>query len=319
MAPGSRRSLAPYQTQMRLVGRVAIGPIPMSNTLELPENVALFTSINRSWNGVHVELHEYTCTGRVLFPVERPQELTWLAAQLEEVGRDFIEARLAPDKPNRIAYKPRSLYIAPADMPLWAHSGDARYLKCATINFDANLLQERLEISDALGLMNIPRFRFSDDRLWTLIRLLTDAIDDTDPSAQLYGDSLTAAIAAKLFERPKEVKGNEQRLSAIQLKDAMSYLEANMPARVELATLAELAGLSQSHYSRAFKASTGLAPYRWQLQSRVERAKDLLLNTNGGLQDVAEATGFADAVHFGRTFRKMTGATPAAWRTDMLT
>lgn len=291
----------------------------MSNTLELPENVAMFTSINRSWNGMHVELHEYTCTGRVLFPVERPQELTWLAAQLEEVGRDFIQARLAPNRPNPIAYKPRSLYIAPAEMPLWAHSGDARYLKCATINFDASLLQERLGISDALGLMDIPRFRFSDDRLWTLINLLTDAIGDADPSAQLYGDSLTAAIAAKLFERPKETKGSEQKLSAIQLRDAMSYLEANMPARVELATLAELAGLSQSHYSRAFKASTGLAPYRWQLQSRVERAKHLLLNTNRGLQDVAEATGFADAVHFGRTFRKLTGATPAAWRTDMLT
>jgi len=319
MAPGSRRCLAPYQTQMRLAGRVAIGPIPMSNTLELPENVALFTSINRSWNGVHVELHEYTCTGRIQFPIERPHELTWLCAQFEEIGRDCLQARLAPSKPNPLAYKPRSLYIAPAELPLWAHSADCRYIKCATFNFEARLLQERLEISDTLGLMDIPRFRFSDDRLWTLLRLLTDAIGDNDPSAQLYGDSLTAAIAAKLFERPKEVKGSEQKLSSIQLKDAMSYLEANMPARVELATLAELAGLSQSHYSRAFKASTGLAPYRWQLQSRVERAKDLLLNTNSGLHDVAEATGFADAVHFGRTFRKMTGATPAAWRTDMLT
>ena len=279
----------------------------------------MFTSINRCWNGMHVERHHYTCTGRVLFPVERPQELTWLCAQFEEVGRDCIEARLKPDQPNPLAFKPRSLYIAPAGMPLWAHSADARYLKCATISFDASVLQERLGLSDARGWMDSPRFRFSDDRLWTLISLLTDAIGDGDPSAQLYGDSLTAAIAAKLLERPKEVKGGEQRLSAIQLRDAMGYLESKMPAKVELATLAELAGLSQSHYCRAFKASTGVAPYQWQLQARVERAKDLLLNTNKGLQDVAEATGFADAVHFGRTFRRMTGASPAAWRTDMLT
>jgi transcriptional regulator GlxA family with amidase domain len=98
----------------------------------------------------------------------------------------------------------------------------------------------------------------------------------------------------------------------------MGYLESKLPARVELATLAELAGISQSHYSRAFKASTGLAPYQWQLQARIERAKDLLLNTNGGLEDVAEATGFAGAVHLGRAFRKMTGTTPAAWRRDRL-
>lgn len=170
----------------------------------------------------------------------------------------------------------------------------------------------------SLGLIDVPRLRFSDDRLWTLIRLLADAIHCVDPTAQLYGDALTAAIASLLFERPKEEKGSKSRLSPIQLKDAMSFLEAQLPARVELAALAELAGLSQSHYCRAFKASTGVAPYQWQLQARVERAKDLLLNTNGCLEDIAEATGFADAVHLGRTFRKMTGATPAAWRADML-
>lgn len=204
-------------------------------------------------------------------------------------------------------------------MELWGYSADTRYIKCATISFDVNTLKERLGISESVGRMDVPRLRLNDDRLWTLIRLLADAINDSDPTAQLYGDSLIAAIAARLFERPKEAKGSECGLSAIQLKDAMSYLEAKMPARVELATLAQLAGLSQSHYSRAFKASTGLAPYQWQLQARIERAKELLLNTNGCLEDVAQATGFADAVHFGRTFRKMTGATPAAWRMDRLT
>ena len=290
----------------------------MSKVFELPENVAQRTTASRCWNGVNVNLHELTCTGRVLFQVERNERLTQLGAQLEVVGRDHIELRSAPDAANPRAYKPRPMYLAPAEMKLWAHSADARYVKCGVISFDASMLQERMGISQSLGLMDVPRLRLNDDRLWTLIRLLTDAINDSDPTAQLYGDSLTAAIAARLFERPKDKKGSERGLSAIQLKDAMSYLEAKLPARVELATLAELAGLSQSHYNRAFKASTGLAPYQWQLQARIERAKDLLVNTNGNLQNVAEATGFADAVHFGRAFRKFTGATPAAWRKDRL-
>jgi AraC-like DNA-binding protein len=291
----------------------------MSNALELPENVAMLTISSRCWSGVNVDLIEYTCTGRVLFQLERHEESTRLGAQLEVVGRDHPEPRSAPNTPNPHAYKPRPMYFAPAEMELWGHSADARYLKVAAISFDVKMLQERLGIPASLGQMDVPRLRINDDRLWTLIRLLTDAINDSDPTSQLYGDSLIAAIAARLFERPKEAKGSAHGLSAIQLKDAMSYLEAKMPARVDLATLADLAGLSQSHYNRAFKASTGLAPYQWQLQARVERAKDLLLNTNGCLQDVAEATGFADAVHFGRTFRKMTGATPAAWRMDRLT
>ncbi len=290
----------------------------MSNAFELPENVAGRTTVSRCWNGVNVDLHEHTCTGRFLFQITSRAESTRLSAHFEEVGRAHAEPRSAPNIPNPHGYKPRSLYFAPAEMALWGYSADTRYIKCATVSFDVNLLQERLGISVLPGQADIPRLRLNDDRLWTLIKLLADAIDDSDPNAQLYGDSLTAAIAARLFERPQEAKGSGGGLSAIQLKDAMGYLEAKMPARVELATLADLAGLSQSHYSRAFKASTGLAPYQWQLQARVERAKELLVNTNGSLQHVAEATGFADAVHFGRAFRKMTGATPAAWRRDRL-
>ena len=93
-------------------------------------------------------------------------------------------------------------------------------------------------------------------------------------------------------------------------------MNAHLPERVDLADLAALAGLSQSHFSRAFKASTGMAPYRWQLDARIRRAQALLIDTSAPLNEVAEATGFADAVHFGRTFRKLTGATPAAWRRD---
>lgn len=290
----------------------------MSNETELPENVATMTLASRSWNGVSVHLVDYTCTGRVLFPLDRNQEFVRMGAQIEDVGRDKAEPRSGPNIPNPNVYKPRPMYFAPADMELWGHSGDARYLKCAGICFDADELQSRLAIHGALDMVDVPRLRFSDDRLWTLFKLLTEAIEDSDPTSQLYGDSLVAAIGARLFEPPKDAKGGERGLSASQLKDAMSYLDAKLPARVELSTLAGLAGLSQSHYSRAFKASTGLAPYQWQLQARVEKAMELLLMTNRCLEDVAAETGFADAVHFGRTFRKVTGATPAAWRADRL-
>ncbi len=291
----------------------------MSHAIELPENVVALAVSSRCWNGVNIDLVEYTCIGSVLVRLQRNESATRLGAQLEEVGRDHAEPRSAPDTPNPHPYRPRPMWFVPAEMELWGHAGEPSYLKCATISFDAKLLQQRLGVPGSLGPVDVPRLRFSDDRIWTLIRLLSEAIGDPDPTAQLYGDSLTAAIAAKLFERPREVKGKPCGLSTIQLRDAMSYLDAKMPQKVELAALAELAGLSQSHYCRAFKASTGLAPYQWQLRARVDRAKDLLLNTNRCLEHVAEATGFADAVHFGRTFRKMTGATPAAWRTDRLT
>jgi len=94
----------------------------------------------------------------------------------------------------------------------------------------------------------------------------------------------------------------------------IDYLESHLPQRVELETLAALINLSQAHFSRAFKASTGLALYQWQLYARIRRAQTMLLYSEAPLSEIAVATGFADAVHFGRTFRKLSGLTPGIWR-----
>lgn len=121
---------------------------------------------------------------------------------------------------------------------------------------------------------------------------------------------------ARLFVGSTGSKTDGKGLAPWQLRRVIEYLDTQLPKRVELAHLAALAGLSQSHFSRAFKASTGMAPYQWQLDVRIRRAQALLLDTRASLDEVAEATGFADAVHFGRTFRRIAGATPAAWRYD---
>jgi transcriptional regulator GlxA family with amidase domain len=103
-------------------------------------------------------------------------------------------------------------------------------------------------------------------------------------------------------------------LAPWQLRRVTAYLAANLPQRVELATLAALVNLSQAHFSRAFKAATGLAPYQWQLDARIRRAQAMLIYTDAPLSEIAVATGFADAAHFGRAFRKLSGHTPGDWR-----
>jgi AraC family transcriptional regulator len=127
-------------------------------------------------------------------------------------------------------------------------------------------------------------------------------------------DGLTTAIAALLFADPPGPPTNMKGLAPWQLRRIVEFLDAHLPERVDLAHLAAQVGLSQAHFSRAFKASTGMAPYRWQLDARIRRAQALLIDSHASLNEVAEATGFADAVHFGRMFRKLTGVTPAAWR-----
>lgn len=289
----------------------------MSEPVELSENVLHVENKTRNWNVVRVDLTEFTCAGRVLSLIGPKPEARFYVI-LEEVGRGRWEPRLAADMPCNIEYKPRQMHFVPAGFQFWGFTEDSRMIKEITLSFEVEALRERLGVGRQPHALEEPRFRFTNERIWTLAGLLSDVVEDKDPSSQLYGDSLIAAIGARLFEAPPVEAKAVPKLSPLQLKDAIGYLESQLPHRVELATLAALAGLSQSHYSRAFKASTGLAPYQWQLQARIDLAKNLLLHTRKSLEDVAQATGFADAVHFGRTFRKLTGNTPIAWRTQQL-
>jgi len=284
---------------------------------ELPENVLDLSLKTRAWNGVRVDVVEYACAGRVVHLVGSEEDAR-LGVILDEIGRGRCEPRLVASKPCALPYRPRHMHFAPAGLPVWGYTEDSRFVRAVNLNFDAADLQARLRIEPKGGAADTPRMRFNDDRIWSLVKLLAEAVDDPDPSSQLYGDSLMAAIAARLFAAPATASRAGARLSAQQLRDAIAFMDAQLPTRVDLSTLAALAGLSQSHYSRAFKASTGVAPYQWQLQARIERAKHLLFHTRASLEDVAEATGFADAVHFGRTFRRVAGITPAAWRADRL-
>ena len=91
-------------------------------------------------------------------------------------------------------------------------------------------------------------------------------------------------------------------------------MRAKLDADVSLAEIANAVGLSETHFSRAFKQSTGCAPFAWLLQQRVEHAKALLVDVRAPLAQVALAVGFSAQPAFTTAFRRITGVTPGAWR-----
>lgn len=235
---------------------------------------------------------------------------------LEEVGAHRSEPRLAQGTPCPVDYKPSQLNFVPAGMSIWGYSGDIQFARDVRLCFDVVKMRDLCHLPSGGNSTDGPLLRFTDERIATVMKLLSEVVEDPDPSVELYGDALVTALATRLLSRVETAPRRESKLSPRQWRDAISFLEENMPRRVDLATLSSLAGLSPSYYSRAFKATTGLAPYQWQLQTRIERAQALLLSGSCSLDDIAEATGFADAVHFARMFKKLTGVTPSSWRKD---
>lgn len=280
----------------------------------LPHNIVDMSQARRAWSGVELVVTGYDCDGEgtsILPHRDHPR----LSVVLEEHG-GACEPRLHPVRPCPVEHVPQHMYFAPAGMEIWGHTKHARRVVDAVLVFDFDVLSERLKMKLDPDKAEAPRLRFSNDRIWHLTKLLSEAVHNPDPSMHLYGDGIITAVSSQLFAPPLATPFKTGGLAPWQLRRVTDYMEANFPYRIELETLAAQVNLSQAHFSRAFKTSTGLAPYQWQLAARIRRAQAMLVNSDSSLTEVAHATGFADTVHFGRTFRNLVGAPPGVWRSD---
>ena len=103
-------------------------------------------------------------------------------------------------------------------------------------------------------------------------------------------------------------------LAPWQERRAKALIDAHLDGGIALAEIACECRLSPKYFTRAFKQTTGLPPYRWLLARRIEVAQDLLRRSGLSLSEIALATGFADQSAFTRTFTRFVGISPGAWR-----
>jgi AraC family transcriptional regulator len=135
---------------------------------------------------------------------------------------------------------------------------------------------------------------------------------------QLLLDHLALAAHAHVVDAysglPLDERSSQGGLAAWQERRAKEFIDANLSRNLTLLEIAEQCALSPSHFSRAFRHSTGRPPHRWLLERRVDAAKAMLAGENTPLATVASACGFSDPSHFSRVFSRIAGDTPASWR-----
>ncbi len=99
-----------------------------------------------------------------------------------------------------------------------------------------------------------------------------------------------------------------------KIQQALHFINDHYETGIRLSDVAGKAGMSPAHFSRLFKRVMGL-PYQEYLNGRrITKAKSLLRTSPRSIAEIAALLGFADATGFGRTFKKLTGQTPSAYR-----
>ncbi len=97
--------------------------------------------------------------------------------------------------------------------------------------------------------------------------------------------------------------------------NVIQYLHANFAENLSSEQLADMAGLSVSHFDRRFRHAFGTSPRQYLVRVRVEHAAKLLLETDHTVSEIAHTCGFYDHAHFSRSFRRIMSRSPSQYRT----
>lgn len=163
-----------------------------------------------------------------------------------------------------------------------------------------------------------PRFAARDIHIEHIASALKVELEASCPGGRLYAESMGTALAIRLLgertQREPHAPPHKGGMPQYKLRRIIEYINYNLTEDVTLPTLADVAGMNQFHFARTFKHMVGMAPYRYVIQQRIERAKQLLKTTDLSIIEVCFRVGFNNQSHFTKIFHQQTSVTPTYYR-----
>ncbi|CAM4480107.1 YesN/AraC family two-component response regulator [Paenibacillus endophyticus] len=122
----------------------------------------------------------------------------------------------------------------------------------------------------------------------------------------------------KLFD-PKLLETlQEDKTYGVQVQEALRFVDAHLSEQVSLRAVADQLHMNASYFSVLFKEQTGLTFSEYLSRRRVQRAKELLVNTRYSIAEIAEQVGYQTAKYFVKVFRSIEAVSPGQYRQSNL-
>ena len=147
--------------------------------------------------------------------------------------------------------------------------------------------------------------------------LMRHLIKSDEKSADMFVLAKVLELAYRIQSDAKKTEPFARRgvgRESACVKQAVAYVKAHFSSKITLEDLGRAAGYSPNHFQRVFKSFCGVSPQEYLEKTRVDYAKQLLLQGQRTMTEIAYACGFSSQPHFCKTFKKHTFLTPSQFQ-----
>lgn len=124
-------------------------------------------------------------------------------------------------------------------------------------------------------------------------------------------------FASQLGVLANQIVVEQKNAEPEQIVRARQFVEAHYSENFSLSDVARQAGMSSFYFCKKFKQATGMNFTQYVSRVRIEKAKQLLLNPNYRIIEIAYEVGFQSLTHFNRTFKSVAGQSPTDYRHNL--
>ena len=161
-----------------------------------------------------------------------------------------------------------------------------------------------------------PSFIQQDPRIMEYMDMLCEEFEEKNTESQLMSKGIVCMLIAYLTRNYAvallEEKNMAKRTKNLErINVVLDFIEKHYSDSISNSQLAQLIHVSDNHFYSLFKEIVGVAPHQYLNEVRLKKAKNLLINGEFTLVEVAEKTGFSDYNNFGRKFKEYYGYPPS--------
>ena len=233
-----------------------------------------------------------------------------------QAGREFA---CNSDRRLRFRAPAGSLEIFPANTDICASWNEPK--KSVLVAFEPSTLAEMagLDFDRVDFELHPPRAGLVDERAKMFAEMISSEMETGKGANSIYLDALFTVFSMHLLRNYSSAESSPPPahrggLAARAWRNVIDYIHAHLQDELPISELARVAGLSTSHFLRAFRQTAGQPPHRYIVDLRLRLAKQLIETTTKPLPEIAQLTGFSSHSHLSSSMRRHWATKPSEMR-----